>query len=59
MGEGGLKRMDNFGSFSGFQGTNYGRKLGVLFQYIPLDLGGSRMWDKDQNIIGEKRERGI
>ena len=38
--EGGLKRMDDFGSFSGFQGTNSRRRLGVLFQNLSLDLGG-------------------
>ena len=37
---GGLKRMDNFGSFGGFQGTNYGRTLDVLCQHLHLALGG-------------------
>ena len=40
MGEGGLKTMEDFGSFGGFQGNNSGRTLGVLFQHLPLALGG-------------------
>ena len=41
MGEEGLKIMENFGSFVGFQGTNYGIKWGVLFKHLPLALGGT------------------
>ena len=40
MGEGGLKRMDHFGSFGGFQGTNSGRTLNVFCQHLPFSLGG-------------------
>ena len=40
MGEGGLNRMDNFGIFSCFQGTNSGRTLGAFYQHICLSLGG-------------------
>ena len=40
MGEEVLKRMENFGSFVVFQGTNYGRSLDILFKHPPLALGG-------------------
>ena len=43
-GEVGLKIINDFGSFSGFQGTNSGRTLGVFCQHIPLDLGGQYCW---------------
>ena len=39
MGEGGLKRMDDFGSFGGIQVTNSGRTLSVFYQHTPLSLG--------------------
>ena len=55
MVEGGLKRMDDFGSFYGFQGKNYGRTLGVFYQEPTFGLGGLRMWYKYQKISGEKR----
>ena len=38
--EGGLKIMDYFGRFIGFQETNSGRAFGVFFQHLPLILGG-------------------
>ena len=38
--EGGINRMDNFGSFGDFQETNSGRTLSVFSQHLPLDLGG-------------------
>ena len=40
MGEGGLKIMDDVRSLGGFQGTNFGRTLGVFCQHLPLALGG-------------------
>ena len=40
MVEGGINRMDNFGSFGSFQGTNSGRTLDVLFQHLHLALEG-------------------
>ena len=59
MGEGGLKRMDNFGSFGIFQGTNYGRTLCVFCQHLPLALGvetvleGSRdNWEEEEEVFG-------
>ena len=36
---GGIKRMDDFGSFGGFHGKNYGRTLGVFCQPLTLALG--------------------
>ena len=39
-GIGELKRMDDFGSFGGFQGTNSARTLGVFCQHLYLALGG-------------------
>ena len=39
IGEGGLKRMEKFGSFGGFQGKNYGITLGSFYQHVPLALG--------------------
>ena len=41
MGEGGIKRIDDFVSFVGFQGTNSGRILGALFQHLLLSLRGT------------------
>ena len=40
MVEGVLKRIDDFGSFGGFQRTNFGRKFYVFCQHLTLDLGG-------------------
>ena len=37
---GGIKRMDEFIRFDGFQGANSGRKLGVFCQHLPLALEG-------------------
>ena len=40
MGEGGIKIMEYFGSFGGFQGTNSARTLGVFYLHLTLALGG-------------------
>ena len=54
MGEGGIKTMDDFGRFSGFQGTNSERTLGVLFQHLTLALGGP---DCRRRILGTGEDR--
>ena len=58
MGEGGIKRMENFGSFSSFQGTNSGRTLGVFCQHLPLALRGRDCGRRIQRYV-ERRGRGI
>ena len=40
VGEGVLKIMDDFEIVGGFQGTNYGRPLGVFWKHLLLDLRG-------------------
>ena len=40
MGEGRFKRMDNLGSFGGFQETNSGITLDAFCQNLPSALGG-------------------
>ena len=39
MGEGGINKIDDFGSCSGFQGTVSGRTLGVFCHNLHLALG--------------------
>ena len=58
MGEGGLNRMDDFGSFGIFQGTNYGRVVGIFYQHLPLALGvetvgeGSKYkWEEEEEFF--------
>ena len=39
-GRGGTQDNGQFLNFVDFQGTNYGRTLGVFCQHLPLALGG-------------------
>ena len=57
MGEGGLKRMDDFGIFGGFQETNFWKNIGCLLPAPTFGLGGSRLCEKDTEISVKKRKR--
>ena len=58
IGEGRLKIMDNFGSFGGFQGTNYESKSGVFCQNLTLALGGRYCGKRIQRLV-RRRGRGL
>ena len=58
MGEGGLKRMENIGSFGGFQGTIYVRTLVFFCKHLPLALGVENVgegyedkWEEEEEVF--------
>ena len=56
MGEGELKRIDEFGSFRGFQGTNSGITLGVFCQHPPFSLGVETVVEVSEDNCKEEEE---
>ena len=48
--------MDDFGSFSGFQGTKVWNNIGCLLSAPTFGLRGLRLYNRDPNIIVKKRK---
>ena len=58
MGEGGLNKMENFGSFGNLHGSNSGITLGEFYQHLPLALRGRDCDRRIQRYV-ERRGRGL